>query len=143
MHVIEILKSFNIVYFLHIFFQHKVDTTSSPPPPPPPGTLVPNPMDPRHMDIVKATQYGVFDRVRELIESGYDVNHMDHEDVSLLHWAAINNRTDIVKYYIFLSFSIVCEHSSINIEFIVYTVNTLQLFQHNLILKLKITYYQE
>ncbi|XP_005106609.1 palmitoyltransferase ZDHHC17 [Aplysia californica] len=68
------------------------------PPPPPPG---PNAgfQDPNTFDIIRATQYGVFHRVRELVESGYDVNQMDHEDVSLLHWAAINNRTDIVNYF--------------------------------------------
>ena len=29
---------------------------------------------------------------------GYDVNHRDPENVTLLHWASINNRVDIVKY---------------------------------------------
>ena len=33
-------------------------------------------------------------------ERGYDVNHRDAENVTLLHWAAINNRLDIVKYLI-------------------------------------------
>ncbi|XP_055899718.1 palmitoyltransferase ZDHHC17-like isoform X1 [Biomphalaria glabrata] len=51
-------------------------------------------------DIVRATQYGVIQKVHELIETGYDVNQMDHENVSLLHWAAINNRTEIVNYFI-------------------------------------------
>ena len=48
-------------------------------------------------DIVRATQYGVYERVVELVEGGYDVNTPDKENVSLLHWASINNRTDIVK----------------------------------------------
>ena len=48
-------------------------------------------------NIVKATQYGVYDRCVELIESGYDVNLPDHENVSLLHWASINNRSELVK----------------------------------------------
>jgi len=43
----------------------------------------------------------VIDRVQELIEGGYDVNHMDKENVSLLHWGAINNRADLVRYEIF------------------------------------------
>lgn len=51
-------------------------------------------------DIVKATQYGAFDRCFELVEGGYDVNLRDSENVTLLHWAAINNRKEIVNYYI-------------------------------------------
>uniref|UniRef100_UPI00398EAC63 putative palmitoyltransferase ZDHHC13 isoform X2 n=1 Tax=Pristiophorus japonicus TaxID=55135 RepID=UPI00398EAC63 len=51
-------------------------------------------------DIVKATQYGIIDRCKELIEAGYDVRQPDKENVTLLHWAAINNRTELVKYYI-------------------------------------------
>ncbi|CAL8073042.1 unnamed protein product [Calicophoron daubneyi] len=60
-------------------------------------------------NIVKAVQYGIFSRVVELIEPGpaipgklnevgYDVNQLDDEGVSLLHWAAINNRIAIVRY---------------------------------------------
>ncbi|XP_071100123.1 palmitoyltransferase ZDHHC17-like isoform X2 [Haliotis cracherodii] len=60
---------------------------------------MPGPEDFKNFDIVRATQYGAFDRVRELIEAGYDVNQMDKENVSLLHWAAINNRAQIVKYF--------------------------------------------
>uniref|UniRef100_A0A7N6AFH2 Palmitoyltransferase n=1 Tax=Anabas testudineus TaxID=64144 RepID=A0A7N6AFH2_ANATE len=51
-------------------------------------------------DIVKATQYGIFERCRELVEAGFDVRQPDKENVTLLHWAAINNRIDLVKYYI-------------------------------------------
>lgn len=40
------------------------------------------------------------DRVTELVEAGADVNQPDSETVTLLHWAAINNRKDIVKYLI-------------------------------------------
>lgn len=39
-------------------------------------------------------------RVKELIESGYSVNEPDKETVTLLHWAAINNRRDIILYLI-------------------------------------------
>ncbi|KAL5007397.1 hypothetical protein ScPMuIL_016203 [Solemya velum] len=53
-----------------------------------------------NFDIVRATQYGVTERCKELIEAGFDVNQLDREDVSLLHWAAINNRTDLIKFYI-------------------------------------------
>jgi palmitoyltransferase ZDHHC13/17 len=35
-----------------------------------------------------------------LIESGYDVNAADAETVTLLHWAAINNRRELIKYFI-------------------------------------------
>ncbi|EDW41652.1 GM25572 [Drosophila sechellia] len=51
-------------------------------------------------DIVKATQYGAIARVRELVESGWDVNQPDSETVTLLHWAAINNRRDIIRYFL-------------------------------------------
>ncbi|XP_063738578.1 putative palmitoyltransferase ZDHHC13 [Eleginops maclovinus] len=51
-------------------------------------------------DIVKATQFGILERCKELVEAGYDVRQPDKENVSLLHWAAINNRAELVKYYI-------------------------------------------
>ncbi|XP_073434431.1 palmitoyltransferase ZDHHC13 [Dendrobates tinctorius] len=51
-------------------------------------------------DIVKATQHGLLDRCRELVEAGYDIRQPDSENVTLLHWAAINNRVDLVKYFI-------------------------------------------
>ena len=52
-------------------------------------------------DIVKATQYGALDRVRDLVTNeGYDVNKRDSENVSLLHWAAINNRSEIADFLI-------------------------------------------
>ncbi|XP_046452216.1 palmitoyltransferase ZDHHC17-like [Daphnia pulex] len=51
-------------------------------------------------DIVKATQYGIFDRCKELIDQGYDVNQRDDENVTLLHWASINNRKELVNLYI-------------------------------------------
>lgn len=72
----------------------------------PPGDTAPPmpavaPQDYEGCDIVKATQYGAFSRVRELVESGrWDVNQPDDEDVTLLHWAAINNRREIVAYLV-------------------------------------------
>ena len=42
-------------------------------------------------------RYGVYNRCIELIEAGVNVNEQDAENVSLLHWAAINNRMNIVK----------------------------------------------
>ncbi|XP_068167527.1 putative palmitoyltransferase ZDHHC13 isoform X2 [Antennarius striatus] len=50
-------------------------------------------------DIVKASQFGVLERCKELVEAGYDVRQPDKENVTLLHWAAINNRLELVKYY--------------------------------------------
>jgi len=54
----------------------------------------------RNFDIVKATQYGLLDRCTEIVENGYDVNTPDPQHIYLLHWAAINNKTDLIKYYI-------------------------------------------
>ncbi|KAI9588180.1 palmitoyltransferase Hip14 [Glossina fuscipes] len=51
-------------------------------------------------DIVKATQYGATARVKELVDAGWDVNQPDSETVTLLHWAAINNRRDIIRYFL-------------------------------------------
>lgn len=51
-------------------------------------------------DIVKAAQFGALDRCKELVEAGYDVRQPDKENVTLLHWAAINNRLELVKYFI-------------------------------------------
>lgn len=62
--------------------------------------MIPVEHDYSGFDIVKATQYGAIGRVRELIESGWDVNQPDNETVTLLHWAAINNRKDIIKYFL-------------------------------------------
>lgn len=50
-------------------------------------------------DAVKATQYGATDRVRQLVlDLGHDVNQRDADDVTLLHWAAINNRLEIADF---------------------------------------------
>lgn len=49
-------------------------------------------------DLVRATQYGIFDRCVELLErESVDVNTLDKENVSALHWAAINNRIRIAE----------------------------------------------
>ncbi|XP_059059496.1 palmitoyltransferase Hip14 [Achroia grisella] len=73
--------------------QHDGD---GPPPREPPH--VPLERDYSGFDIVKATQYGAFLRVKELVEAGWDVNQPDSETVTLLHWAAINNRREIIQY---------------------------------------------
>lgn len=49
--------------------------------------------------LFQASQYGYFERVRQLIEyEGVDVRRPDAENVTVLHWAAINNRLEIVRY---------------------------------------------
>lgn len=67
-----------------------------------PNTRKPNIPDDeaKNFDIVKATQYGLLDRCTEIIENGYDVNTPDPQNIYLLHWAAINNKIDLIKYYI-------------------------------------------
>lgn len=59
--------------------------------------LQPGQEDYSNYDIVRAVQFGIMARVYELVEGGVNVNEMDRENVSILHWAAINNRLDIVK----------------------------------------------
>ena len=60
---------------------------------------IPNlPDDYKNFDIVRAAQYGILERCMELVEAGCDVNQPDAENVSILHWAAINNRLEIVRY---------------------------------------------
>ncbi|XP_048340262.1 palmitoyltransferase ZDHHC13 isoform X4 [Sphaerodactylus townsendi] len=56
--------------------------------------------DHSNFDIVKATQYGLLERCQELIEAGYDVRQPDKENITLLHWAAINNRLELAKFFI-------------------------------------------
>ncbi|KAI4830544.1 hypothetical protein KUCAC02_002168 [Chaenocephalus aceratus] len=56
--------------------------------------------DSASLDIVKATQFGILERCKELVDAGYDVRLPDKENVTLLHWAAINNRAELVKFYI-------------------------------------------
>ena len=77
--------------------QPNAPTGQGPPPAPPAPAAQPTVEDYKTFDIVRATQYGVYERCVELIEGGYDVNQPDQENVSILHWAAINNRLDIVK----------------------------------------------
>ena len=52
-------------------------------------------------DIVKATQYGIFDRVQHLLDvENVKVNTRDAENVTLLHWAAINNRLELSRLFL-------------------------------------------
>lgn len=57
-------------------------------------------IDCSEFDVIKAVQYGACERVLELIEAGLDVNQPDNDTVYLLHWAAINNRREIIKLLI-------------------------------------------
>lgn len=66
-----------------------------------------NRKDYSELTAVKATQYGVLDRLKELVESGQtDPHEPDAENVYLLHWAAINNRIEIAKYLLSLNVAI-------------------------------------
>ena len=57
--------------------------------------------DESNFDIVKATQYGAFERIQHLInDEEVDVNARDSENVTLMHWAAINNRVEICKFFL-------------------------------------------
>lgn len=68
---------------------------SQPVPEPPPKP------DTKDMNAVQAVQYNELERVKELIESGQtDVNTPDSEGCYLLHWAAINNHVEIIRYLI-------------------------------------------
>ncbi|KNC81058.1 hypothetical protein SARC_06600 [Sphaeroforma arctica JP610] len=58
-----------------------------------------NPSVAMDVDIVMACQRGLLQRVAHLVETeGVDINTPDQEDVTVLHWAAINNRLAVVKY---------------------------------------------
>jgi len=67
------------------------------PPPPSSSSQSQLPDDYKNFDIVRAAQYGVLERCIELVDGGIDVNQPDAENVSILHWAAINNRLEIVR----------------------------------------------
>jgi len=59
------------------------------------------------LNAVKATQYGVLERLKELVETAQtDPNKPDNENVYLLHWAAINNRLEIARYLLSLGCNI-------------------------------------
>lgn len=63
-----------------------------------PPTLPP---PPQFSDLVRATQFGRYEECRQYLETNlFDVNQRDPENVTLLHWAAINNQTGIVDYFI-------------------------------------------
>ncbi|CAF2037640.1 unnamed protein product [Rotaria magnacalcarata] len=59
-------------------------------------------MPDRHTtDVVTAIQYGFYERVIELIEADSQLTtKLLDDNITLLHWAAINNRIEIAKYLI-------------------------------------------
>ncbi|XP_032240615.1 palmitoyltransferase ZDHHC17 isoform X2 [Nematostella vectensis] len=63
---------------------------------------VPTPhLDYSQFDLTKAVQYGIVSRVQELVEKeGVSPGIADTENITPLHWAAINNRIDIAEYLI-------------------------------------------
>lgn len=54
---------------------------------------------PKFIDLVRTAQFGRHEELSRYLDAGYyDVNHRDNENVTLLHWAAINDRGTIVDY---------------------------------------------
>lgn len=59
------------------------------------------PSNPQFSDLVRSTQFGRFDECRDYIENQiFGVNQRDTENVTVLHWAAINNQSEIAEYYL-------------------------------------------
>jgi ankyrin repeat protein len=51
--------------------------------------------------LISAVQYGYYDRVAELIEPEPNLASTPlNSNITLLHWAAINNRIEIARYLI-------------------------------------------
>lgn len=58
----------------------------------------PSRRDPSTFTLVEAAQYGVLRRCIALVEEqGASVTRGDDEDITVLHWAAINNRLDVAR----------------------------------------------
>ena len=54
--------------------------------------------DPSTFNLVEAAQYGVLERCRELVERRKaDIAKADSEGITVLHWAAINNRLPVAR----------------------------------------------
>ena len=61
--------------------------------------------DPKTCDFITATQHGFEDRCLQLLESNQvKAGDTDDENICPLHWAAINNRINLMK--IFISYGI-------------------------------------
>ncbi|CAF3490537.1 unnamed protein product [Adineta steineri] len=78
--------------------------TNKPPPYPvePPTIISSAPVPESHTaDLVSAVQFGYYDRVVELIEPApYLASTPVAGNITLLHWAALNNRVEIARYLI-------------------------------------------
>ena len=81
---------------LMVSSSHALSPSGQSPPPPPSSQPGARP-DHSSFGPVKAVQYGAVERVKELVERGLDVQEPDRENVTLLHWAAINNRLEIAR----------------------------------------------
>jgi ankyrin repeat protein len=58
-------------------------------------------LDPDSFSLVEAAQYGNLERCRHLVEvCEEDVTKGDNENITVLHWAAINNRIAVASYLI-------------------------------------------
>lgn len=56
-----------------------------------------------NIDAVKAAQFGVLERLKELVDNNKcDPKKPDSDNVYLLHWAAYNNRVEIADYLLSL-----------------------------------------
>ena len=49
------------------------------------------------LDLTEAVQHGARERFDQLLEEGLNPASVDRKDISLLHWAALNNRRDIAE----------------------------------------------
>ena len=73
----------------------------APPPAQPPVQPAPPAIDPATCDFVTATQHGFTERCLQLLESEeVRADITDEENICPLHWAAINNRVDLIKIFI-------------------------------------------
>jgi len=67
----------------------------------PPPQNQPNQVDPNTCDFITATQHGFTTRCIQLLESGQaNAAVTDEESICPLHWAAINNRVDLIRIFI-------------------------------------------
>ncbi|KAF7488086.1 Palmitoyltransferase ZDHHC17 [Sarcoptes scabiei] len=101
----KIDPSFEIHYENHFDSDGEYERYTPSPAPMPPEYLQNNAEDIDQESIVKtivrATQYGHIENCQKILESGkFNINQRDQENVSLLHWAAINNRIELVEYFI-------------------------------------------
>ena len=62
------------------------------------SNLEPKTTSPGNYTLVEAAQYGALSRCIELVEEkGESVTKSDSEDITVLHWGAINNRLEIAR----------------------------------------------